>query len=500
MMPKREIVLNLLKHSWISFRRAHYFQRSLGVKTLMGFTALIFLSYLYAAGLMLPALLQNYFPELLPHEAFFSLWLYLFFAELTVRLVFQKLPRQMVQAYLTLPVKRRTLAGYILTRSWFSIYNVYLYALLLPFYYRTLYLHVSPAAFWMALLGTFLLSSLNHAITIGMRTWPARLSRTITLALFLFGFVILGGILYMAEFMEFSRQMGQAVISGQPMVFIILLSLIIVLQLLAFRGLFASFYEWSGAPSRPGAAGRSSIARFLAAVPIYGLYWELEWQLITRNKRAVGGLKQWPWIIIALPLFFYFDPFGDAERYMYLMVMAAGGYGFAHLQYVFSWESRFFDLIAARKIDMEVFIRSKYYFYLTMGAAQALPVLLLVGVLRPDLFWPLFGIFLYAVGPVFAYLFLTGVNSSTRINPNKKAGFNPEGTSGTLFLVIFVSMFSVLILQGIVYILPFSSETGLALLTGLIGLVFILTHRWWIAAVSKKFVFRKYHNLKKYRE
>ncbi len=490
----------LLKHSWLGFRRAHYFRRSLGIRLLMVFSALLFLWYAHLLGLLMPVWLRELFPEKETREAFFSLWLFLFVADLLFRLSMQKIPRQMIRAYLHLPIRRSTLASWMLFRSWISIYNLYLVVLLLPFFRTAFLLPGDTLLFWRVLVATVLLIGFNHSLSIWVRAWLWTRPAWAVTGLVLTGGALLAAILSPPHLMQLSLRLGEAVMEGRIHAMAWPLPLILLLQSLSHRGLTGGMARFTTSAS-PGLAGRTSWPEgILSAVPRYGQLWELEWRLITRNKRSLSGLRQWPLFIIGLPLFFYFDPFDNASQFLYLMVMVAGGYGFFHLQYVFSWESRFFDFIASRQIDMREFIRAKYLFYVMMGLLMMLPVLLTLAFLIPEMLWPMAGIAAYAMGPVFAWLFYIGLGSSTRIDPNKRAMFNMEGSSGTLFFVVFVSMFSVLILAGVAYVLPLPDNMGLSLLTGVPGLAFMLWHPWWTAAIAAKFHRRKYSNLSKYRE
>ncbi len=490
----------LLHHGWLSLRRAHYFGRSMGIKLLMFFAGLIFIWYLYMVGMMLPGVLQSVFPWKPPHEAFFSLLVYIYIADLAMRLLVQKVPRQLVRAYLPLPVSRKTLASYILIRSWFSLFNFYLFALLVPLFIRTLLLPFSATAFWSALLGCFLMGGVNHALVMWIKTWPSGKIVTIAAAILIATAGVLGGVVYPGQFMDFSASIGDGFIASDPVVFMLPLMAIAMLQWISKKGLLISFYDWGGAFSSTGPAGSTRLEKRFAKVPVHGPFWELEWKLITRNRRTSAGVRQWPLVIIGVPAILYFAPGESIAQYMVMMVMIAGGYGFYHLQYSFSWESRFFDMIASRNIDVYTFILSKYYFYCLLGLLQVIPMLALLALARPEMVFPMAGMYFYVTGPVFAFLLNTGVGNSTRIDPNKKASFNLEGTSGTLFLTIFATMFSIIFLMTIAYFLPLPIETGMSLLTGLTGLVFIMLHRQWIQATAAKFNRKKYHNLNKYRE
>ncbi|MGM0572686.1 MAG: DUF5687 family protein [Bacteroidota bacterium] len=499
-MSSLQIMITLLRHGWLSFRRAHYFERNMGIKILMVFVGLIVLWNLFMLGVVLPDLMTHLFPEKAPHTAFFSLLLYIYAGDLVVRLFTQKVARQLVRSYLTLPVSRHLLAGFILLRSWVNIFNFYLFPLLIPFFLRSLTMSVSPGAAWLAIIGCFLLGGLNHALVIWFKTWPSRTTGLAVILLLTIGMALFGGLLFPERFMALSERLGHSFISGEPYVFIFLIILIAGLQLLSKKGLIHSFYDWAGSATRSFSTGDSLMERLFAKVPRFAPWWELEWKLITRNKRAANGLLQTPFLVAGIPLVMYFMQGENPLSFIYLFVMASGGYGYFHLQYAYSWESRFFDMIASRGISLYRFILAKYYFYVLLGLAQTALIIPLLAITNAALILPWLGIFLHVTGPIFAFLLYTGIGNSTRIDPNKSASFNFEGTSGMLFLTILASILSVVVLSVIAYFLPWPAETAIGAVTGLSGISFILFHKRWINAITHKFLRNKYHNLYKYRE
>ncbi len=489
----------LFRHTWLGFRRAHYFDRSMGLKLLMLIVGFFIAGYLLLLGTFLPLILVNVFPDKPPHESFFSLLWLIYAGDLMLRLFMQKPPKQLVQAYMSLPVKRRMLARFILLRSWFSLYNYYLFLILVPFYMRTL-LQISGAAFWYAMLGSFLLAAINHSIMMWIKTRPAGQAKSLLFLMPLAAIMVLLGALYPEKLMDASRQLGLAFISGDALAFIIPAAAMILLQSITSRGLQRAFYEWQGEEKSDMPAGTGKLDRFFGNFPEYGLYWQLEWQLMTRNRRASGVLKQIPLAIIGIPLLFYFMGDQDITTYTYLFVLIAGGHGFNYLQYAYSWESPFFDWISTRQIDMHKFIRAKYYFHTGLGFLQLIPLLVMLALLSPQVIWLMAGMFFYVTGPIFAFLLNAGVKNSTRIDPNKRASFNMEGTSGTLFLTILVSMLSVIPVMIIAFFLPFSSPVSVFVVTTITGMLFMLFHRRWIRAIARRFTKQKYSLLNKYRE
>ncbi len=501
-MPKPNLNRILLNHSWLAFRRAHHFERSMGIKIIMAFVGSIFVFYLFMAGVLLPKILEHFYPDKPTGNAFFSILWVVFLSDLSMRFFIQKLPKQRIRTYLTLPVSRKRLAASILLRSWFSPFNLYLFAFLVPFLIPHFLHGHSTGVFLAVFITCILLVALNHSIIIWMKTSPGQSLATALVVALMSAMALWGFVADPASLAALSESFGMAMQNGSLAGILVLLLFIVSLQTASLRGLLTSFYHWSDPPVKAVATKRSWMERTLAGVPKYGLFWELEYRLILRNKRASGNLKQWPILILAIPLVFYFLPMdssGNLSLY-YPMIMVAGGYGFFHLQYAYSWESRFFDLLATSQLSLARFIRAKYYFYSLMAIIQSVVLLPLMAIVKPSFALMLAGLLLFVIGPIFAFLLNMGVKNSTRIHPNKKASFNFEGTSGTLFVAIFAVVLSIIPLMIIAMFLPFGHEESLALVTGLTGMGFILTHKYWIKGIAQKFGRYKYINLNKYRE
>jgi hypothetical protein len=149
---------------------------------------------------------------------------------------------------------------------------------------------------------------------------------------------------------------------------------------------------------------------------------------------------------------------------------------------------------------MKTFIMAKYYFYTGVALLQLILILPVVWFTQPAAVPMLFSLMLYATGPVFALLIYMGVSNSTRLDPNKKAIFNFEGTSGILFVSILLIFVSLVPVAAAGLLLPWGKKTGIYFSTAITGLAFISTHKWWLSAIASKFAQKKYHNLNKYRD
>lgn len=486
-----------LQHAWLSLRRAHYFERSIGIKLIIGLVALSMLWYIHLIARILPGFLQKFYPDNPPHEFYFSVLFILFLSDQMIRLTGQKLPRHKIAPYLHLPVSRKQLAAYTLLRSWFSPFNLFLILISFSFLRRVIVPDFGQGAFWMTITGLLLVTGLSHSIVIWAKT-SAKIGLVAWYALL--ALASIASWLFFGEFREASLNFGMALMNGHWVSFAALATLIAGLHYLALQNLQHS-YSLVVTPSVSKFEGSGFMGRLFARVPVYGSYWDLEWKLLSRNKRTRSNVYQWPFaILIAVAMISYaFNETTMVSIYPILLIFM-GSFGFYHLQYTFSWESRFFDFIAVSRIDLRTFILAKYYFYTGVAILQLILILPVIWFVQPAAVPVLISLMLYVTGPVFALLIYLGVSNSTRLDPNKKAIFNFEGTSGILFVSIILIFFSLAPVAAIGLLLPFDTKTGIYVTTAITGLAFISTHKWWLGATARKFELKKYQNLDKYRE
>jgi hypothetical protein len=491
---------SVLRHGWLSFRRAHYFTRGVGIRVLIGFVVFTMLWYLHMIGSAMPAIIQNLFPGRDPNEVFFSYMLFLYAGDLILRLFSQPVPRQGVTPYLHLPLKRSHIAALTLLRSWFSLYNVYLLALLIPFFMRTAYHPISPRSFWYVIIGCLLLSGLSHSLGLLLKTYRRMDARFMSASGLVIVVAIIVGWVYMENLMAFSGRLGLTMLEGRIWVFLVLFMLVAVMQPLIRKGLQAGFYSLGSQGDKTRAVASGRLGTLFMSIPHWGPFWDLEWKLVMRNKRSRQNLVQVPLMIPLILYLVIYSPAGSLTAMTPFILMAIGSYGFVHLQYVFSWESRFFDYLASRDLDLKSLIRAKYVFYTLIAAMQFILLTPFVLIWKPEVYPFLAGVFLYAIGPAYCILFYSGLGNSTRIDPNQRAFFNFEGTSGTMFFIIILIFMSTIPLYIAGSLIPLESPLGFSLASGITGLVFLVAAPAWTADVFRRFQRKKYRNLDKYRE
>ena len=124
---------HFLRLEWKQYFRASYWEKSIGIKILMGFLALYFIGLLMVMGFELFNGLKKLFPEQDPFTMVKRGLFYWFSLDLTIRFFLQKLPVMTVKPFLTMPVKRNKIVNFVLIKSACSFFNFLSLFFAIPF-------------------------------------------------------------------------------------------------------------------------------------------------------------------------------------------------------------------------------------------------------------------------------------------------------------------------------------------------------------------------------
>jgi hypothetical protein len=167
-------------------------------------------------------------------------------------------------------------------------------------------------------------------------------------------------------------------------------------------------------------------------------------------------------------------------------------------QFMFSWESTYFDGLMARKMNFKRYVLNKYYVMCALSTLAFLTFLitfLINGKVSPFI---LVSFYLFTIGFIgFAVMWFATFNSG-RMELSKSQMFNYQGIKGSHFLLTF---FIMLVPFGLFVLLKFlTNEHVAATVFSLIGLLFIITHKWWIEnIIIRRFMEHKYSKLEGFR-
>jgi hypothetical protein len=226
----------------------------------------------------------------------------------------------------------------------------------------------------------------------------------------------------------------------------------------------------------------------------------VELKLILRNKRPRTLL-----IIAAFFLLYGLIMYkpeliqkGNFGIVFMLAVFITGMFSISYGQFLFAWQSSYFDGLMASNISIKNYIKSKFVL-LSASATIALFPSLLYGLMS----WKIIPI------QIAAYLFNVGVQPVISgflamyhykgFDMNQSATFNYQGMSAVQWLYSLV-----IILTGVILYLPFtfsfhSAWAGIAAI-GIIGLINFMLRDRWIDFFAKQFFKHKYKILEGFRE
>ena len=166
-------------------------------------------------------------------------------------------------------------------------------------------------------------------------------------------------------------------------------------------------------------------------------------------------------------------------------------------QFLFAWQSAYFDGLMTNNVNFKTFIKSKFRL-LALICTFSFVLSLLYGFINWHIPIILLAAYLLNIGvmPIIAGYFAT-INYKT-IDLSKASGFKNGGASPTQLLYTF----AILIITAIIYT-PFQiyNHQWLGITTiGIFGLINFLLQDWWIDILYKQFLKNRYKILEGFRE
>jgi len=413
----------------------------------------------------------------------------LFLGMLVLRFFFQRPPRMEIPPYLHLPIERSHLVQYFQAASLVSLHNVYPLFFFIPFWAH--YVVGGPsgsaAAFvWLAaVFGCLLLSHIiNTLIRLALDRYPKPF---MIVALALIGFQMIDQALGKHLVSQASSLFFDPLARGDLRPLLLLGTLTLAAYVVSSRALLHSLRTERVAATRrqrvlPGILtfGRSPIHNLIV----------MEMMMMWRNKRT----KQYVLISIgvstaytALLLSDYNAIFGNLMAAA-VGLFASGVFALNYGQLMFSWESRYFDGLLARKIDLQHVVLAK--FMVLMGSCLVLFVisLPLFFWLAPDLLMTHVAFLFYNAGVTSMLMLALAVFNRKRVNAAEGSFFNYQGFSMMHWLWIFPTILPPALL---LFFMESTPQTALSVIA-LLGLISMLLAWPWSRVLARFLARRKY--------
>jgi len=167
-------------------------------------------------------------------------------------------------------------------------------------------------------------------------------------------------------------------------------------------------------------------------------------------------------------------------------------------QFIFSWESSYFDSIMSRKNNFENYVKAKYYLLSALSILSFIPIFIFFLNTQSIDPYLICSVLIFAIGVNSFIIMLLSTFNDGRMDLSRSRFFNYQGIKGNQYLLTFLFL---LLPAGIFslfkyYFNPVIGELAIAIP----GLVFIILSDWWLKRIIvPQFQRRKYKNLDGYR-
>lgn len=487
----------LYSHIWKSFVRNERWRRNFLARIFYIFFGLnvsfLFLSYGYDFSSSLAI-------EGGEAAGKFHQWiLWYLFADYLMRCFVQSVPSLEVKPYLRLRIRRKKLANNLIVRSCFTLFNILPLFLIIPFAVMVLAPSQGTAAALLFIAGSALLLMLNNmlALMTGMLIRINRLNWIIPL-----GIVAVAALLNSLTGMvnELSRSLGESLTEGQLLTFAATAGLIVFTIRIIYRLLHSYLLvDRSASQTNMRAAGVSFTGRF-NRLGDAGRYMSLEISMILRNKRPRNTMLLVPFFMIYAIVYFIFNNSIQEGFFTILLANMLIGLGsMSYAQYIFSWESTYFDGIMARKNDFTDYVKAKYYLQVLITLITFLPLAVVIAISGRINMFLLTALLLFNLGPNSFIVMLLALLNDARVDLDAGTFLNYQGMKGSQFVMTL--LFVLIPVLIFVLIWRMANETIAIIILASLGIIFIASSNWWLGKyIATAFLSRKYKSLEGYRK
>ncbi|MDX5346163.1 MAG: DUF5687 family protein, partial [Hymenobacteraceae bacterium] len=360
----------LITQQWREATRSSVWQKNLVINIILGLLMLYLLLNFLVLGFFADKIILKIFPNDDVVWRFSSLFGYYLLIDIGLRFLLQELPVLAIQPYLHLPVRKKRLMHFLLGKSLFSFFNLMPLIVLLPFTFKAVVPQQGSGLAVIWLLSLYTLVLFNNYLVVYLKRQLTRKPITVLI----FGAAL--ALLFALDFYKvFSFSGAFAAAATQlfvwPWLMVVPLILLFGMYQLNLRLMLKGIYynELEGQQKHVKTSDLAFLNRFGEVGSLVGL----ELKLIWRNKR--------PRTLAFMSLFFLiygFFIFGTVEDKGYGFgllagLMMTGAFLLNYGQYLYSWESSYFDRILTQNISSYQYVQSK--FYLLTGSCLLLFIL-----------------------------------------------------------------------------------------------------------------------------
>jgi hypothetical protein len=485
-----------LRHQRLSFWRSRNRGGSVAAQIALGFFMLYFFLVAVGIGFGMSYFLPQVFKGQDVLTSFNGLILFYFLFDFVMRIQLQDLPTLSIIPYLHLKIPKRKIIQFLNVKALYSAFNLWPFFLFFPFCLIKISHIYGGFATVMYLVTVLSITVFNNYLALFIkRKSISNIWYTVA------GFAIiaiLGALEYykIISLMSVSNLVFRNVAKYPYTGFLFTLAAFVVFRInSAFlrRNLYAE--ELS-------TAGEKKVSTDYAFLNQFGKVGELaalELKLILRHKRSRSALML-GFLFLFYGFLFYKkdaianDAFGTM---MFGAIFMTGISIIIYGQFIFAWQSAHFDGLLSNKINFKDFIKAKFLLF-TIACTGITLMASFYGFLSPKLLLLHLAAYLYNIGFGTVIVLYLGTLNYKRLDINKSASFNYQGTGATQWLLALPYTLTPILLY-----LPFgmTNKPYWGLITvALFGLVMLLMRGFWVNYITRRFEQQRYKMAEGFRE
>ncbi|WP_457617003.1 DUF5687 family protein [Lutibacter sp.] len=482
------MIKHFINFEWKQFFRSSYWQKSIAINILMVFFALYFILVFVALGFGMYPMLKKMFPDSDPLIKVNNFVFYWLLADLLIRFFLQKLPVMNVKPLLVLPLKKKRILHYVLSKSAISFFNFLPLFAIIPFGAVLIFKGYASAAVltWVFLMIIFTLTINFLNFIIEAKSADTELS-------FLPIILVASGLFAINyfEIASLSTMLSNGIISitENPILILVPIGILIGLYYLNYTILKPKLYIDGSLKAKEQIASSSDLTwtrKFGDIAP----FLQLDLKLLWRNKRPKSSIFI---LVIGLlyGLIFYPNPVYQNMTPMLIFVgiFITGIFMINFGQFIPAWDSGYYKLLMSQNIKYKQYLNSKF----SLMFISAI-VLFILSIPYVYFGWKIllihFATAIYNIGVNTHVLLYGGSFNRKKIDLTQRAAFNYQGTGAVQWLI----GFPLLIVPVLIFYVPYkfiSFEAGIATLI-IIGTIGIVLHKKLMNIITKRYLNSKH--------
>ncbi|SFB94140.1 hypothetical protein SAMN05421780_10243 [Flexibacter flexilis DSM 6793] len=495
------IILQLLKQYYLSERRSLTWSRNLASQILVGFLALYFGGIMLFLGLMADKIMHKLAPD--TYELYTAnLYLLSYFGiSLVMRYAMQTSPLLRLQPYLHLKVSRNSLIHLSLLMLLGSFYNLAPFLLMvLPFVLKLWFQGHTGfplfAWFWVYVC----VDMLTIMAVVNLKELFANSPQKFLLLMAgLVGFLVALNYYDVFSITAVSAKLFDPTVDYSLLAILFWTVLAVGAYLFTHHKLKPKLYlDELPAAKQTSNSQADTRLNFVEQWGEIGRFISLEIKLIWRNKRTRTTFFT-ALFFSYYGIFFVMNPsIKNDHMYLFAAIFTTGGFIINYGQYLFAWESSYWDRLLTAKFSILDFLKAKYYLFVIM-AVLTLVLSSPMAYFGQKMVVSILAMFCYNVGiNAFVVMFASTFNKK-RIQLSQGNATNMQGMGAAQWLLsIPMFLLPTLIAAPFAFLSDYQYASHIALaVTGLLGFA---AHPLWLKLIANRLKANHYEMAEGFRQ